>query len=247
MDIQSETLLHASYVDHFIKDGVVIFKQLFNISQLEIIANEVKQIRQVVMKKIANMERPIKTYSDIAERELGRLDYRCGFTSSQFDSIAKPIIQIIQRLSPNIDFRYYWGAIPSLGGSGPTAIHRDVYPILNKTQGNDLDLLDLNLPPYYFTVLIPLVQITKENGPTQFIKGSHRQGQVEEEKAAFYSPLLAPGDVTIFDGRILHRGSANQTQAERVIAYITFVANWYHDQTFMINDYLFPELSMRMR
>lgn len=242
MDTLPEIKKEGFYLDHFINDGVFVFENIFNAQELQKITNEITKIRDVVMRKISAMDRPLKTYSDIAERELGRLDYRCGFTADIFDELAKPIMALIKQLSPRIDFRYYWGAIPSLGGSGPTAMHRDVYPILNTTEGVNLDSIDISLPPYYFTVLIPLVKITQENGPTQFIKGSHRERIVDESMAEIYMPLLSPGDIVIFDGRTLHKGSANHTKDERLIAYITFVANWYHDQTFEINNYLFPEL-----
>lgn len=247
MDLHSEISATENWLEQFKKDGVFVFKQLFAPEKIQIIANEVDAIREIVMTRIATMDRPLKTYSDIAERELGRLDYRCGFTSPVFNEIAEPIVSLVKHMSPEIDFRYYWGAIPSLGGSGPTPIHRDVYSMLNTVVDNNLNYLDINLPAYYFTVLIPLVQITKENGPTQFIKGSHKHSIVDENKAELYAPLLSPGDIVIFDGRTLHQGSANNTAQERVIAYITFVANWYHDQTFVINEYLFPELSTQGR
>jgi ectoine hydroxylase-related dioxygenase (phytanoyl-CoA dioxygenase family) len=111
-------------------------------------------------------------------------------------------------------------------------------------EGENLSLFDINLPPYYFTVLIPLVEITPQNGPTKFIKGSYCKRIVDINKAEIYAPLLSPGDVVIFDGRTLHQGSANHTDDTRWIAYMTFVANWYHDQTFSINQMLFPELSV---
>ncbi len=164
------------------------------------------------MSKIRGMERPLKTYTDIAERQLGRFDYRCGFHAEIFSITAQPIIRLINTISPRIDFRHYWGAIPALGGSGPTNMHRDVYPMLNNIEGEDLSSYDINLPPYYFTVLIPLVEITQENGPTQFIRGSHNKAVVNISQAEIYAPLLSPGDIVIFDGRTLHQGSVNKTQ-----------------------------------
>lgn len=243
MDSTLEIKTQETHLEQLSKEGVVVFKKLLNETSINIIKNELSHIRAAVFKKIATMDRPLRTYSDIAERELGRLDYRCGFTSAIFEEIAQPIIHLIKQMSPQIDFQHYWGAIPSLGHSGPTAWHRDVYPILNNTEGQNLSEFDIDLPAYYFTVLIPLVTITEENGPTRFIKGTHRQMQVNVDETAAYAPLVTPGDVTIFDGRILHKGSANQTDSERLVAYITFVANWYHDQTFTINDYLFPDLA----
>lgn len=223
-----------------VHNGVAVFKELITPHKMRLMTQEILRNREVIFSKINSMERPLKTYSDIAERELGRLDFRCGFNADIFHQIEHPIIKIINAISPQITFRHYWGAITSLGGAGPTDLHRDVYPILNTCQDNDLDLLDINLPPYYFTVLMPLIKITHENGPTEFVQGSHREGFVDIDHAETYAPLLKPGDAVIFDGRTLHRGMANKTQNERMLAYITFVANWYHDQTFEINNYLFP-------
>lgn len=247
MHTQAEIQTKEFDVNKILSEGVCVFKKMITAEKIQKIKNEINAIQKMVMAKIENMERPIKTYSDIAERQLGRLDYRCGFTAEIFNEVAEPIVKLINKISPTVDFRHYWGAIPALGQTGPTDMHRDVYSILNTTESVNLDALDLSLPPYYFTVLIPLVEITKENGPTEFIKGSHHKQIVDENKAEIYAPLLSPGDITIFEGRTLHRGSANKTNDERLIAYITFVANWYHDQTFVINEYLFPELSSNGR
>lgn len=243
MDSVLENDLSSSYHHVLQRDGVIKINNAISASHIPILIQEINIIRALVMKKISGMERPIKTYTDIAERQLNRLDYRCGFTANIFDVVAKPILQMIKAISPTIDFRYYWGAIPSLPGSGPTDMHRDVYPFLNTAQGNNLDHHDIQLPPYYLTAFIPLVSITKENGPTEFVKGSHLHSCVDENEVEIYAPHLEPSDLIIFDGRTLHRGTPNQSQKEKLIAYITFAANWYHDQTFKINDYLFPELA----
>ncbi|EKD75866.1 MAG: hypothetical protein ACD_44C00001G0007 [uncultured bacterium] len=241
---RQEVKSKESYLDDMRRDGVIVLKSRILPPKIPALINEITKIRKIVMAKIHTMDRPLKTYSDIAERQLNRLDYRCGFTAEIFKEVGEPIIQLVKEISPMIDFRHYWGAIPSLGGSGPTDLHRDVYPFLNTSEGNNLDSLEIDLPPYYLTVFIPLVEITKENGPTEFIKGSHQKKIVDEAQAEIHAPLLSPGDIIIFDGRTLHRGTPNTTKHEKLIAYITFVANWYHDQTFEINNYLFPELAV---
>lgn len=230
-------------VTKFKHDGLLVVENILNKLQIQGLSEEIDKIRRLVAKKIQFMPRPLAVYSDIAERHLGRLDYRCGFTADIFAHCGIPIIQLIKTLSPTIDFRHYWGAIPSHSGSGPTDLHRDVYPMLNTSKDYNLDEIDINLPPYYFTVLIPLVKLTQENGPTEFVKGSHNQAVANIQTPEIFAPLLNPGDIVIFDGRTLHRGAANYSKTERVVAYITFVANWYHDQTFVINNYLFPELA----
>lgn len=234
------------YLEEMQNDGVCIIKNKISDKQIDIITKEIAKIKAYILAKISTMDRPLKKHTDITERYLNRLDFRCGFNHEIFDEVAAPIVQIIKKMSPLIDFKYYWGAIPSQGGAGPTNLHRDVYPLLNITEGVNLGPIDINLPPYYFTVLIPLVQITRENGPTEFVKGSKFHEIVDEATAEIYAPLSTPGDIIIFDGRTLHRGSANKTTEERMIAYITFMAEWYYDQTFVTNKYLFPELAKKI-
>ncbi len=242
MEAHLTTETSESYTHTMLKDGVLILRNMIHAKTIHALTTEINKIREIVMRKVNQMDRPLTIYSDIVERQPGRLDYRCGFTAEIFAKAAQPIIEVIKQLSPDIDFNHYWGVIPSQSGSGPTDMHRDVWPISNKTEGVNLGALDLILPIYYFTVLIPLVEITKENGPTEFIKGSHLEQIVEESNAQIFSPLLQPGDVVIFDGRTLHRGSPNNSAQEKLLAYITFTATWYHDQTFTVNNYLFPEL-----
>lgn len=237
------TLALDSRIAQLKSEGVCVFKEYLEMQHIQFLQNEIKNIGMVVTAKLKQMTRPIQTYTDIAERELCRLDYRCGFNADIFQEIAAPIIKIIKSASPTIDFKHYWGVITALPGAGPTDWHRDVYPILNTTVGQNLSHFDLSLPPYYFTVLMPLVEITAENGPTAFIKGSQREAKCVVNPDEIYAPLSQPGDLIIFEGRTMHCGQANRSHGERMIAYITFVANWYHDQTFVVNQYLFPELA----
>lgn len=247
MDTHSEKRTKDCFVDEMQNDGVSVIKKMIDPEKIKILVQEINSIRDYINKKISNMERPLKKHTDITERYLDRLDFRCGFTAEIFHQVAEPISEIIKKMSPLIDFNHYWGAIPSLAGAGPTNIHRDIYSLLNTTENVNLCHLDVQLPPYYFTVLIPLVEITRENGPTEFIKGSHKIEIVDEKNAEIYAPLTSPGDIVIFEGRTLHRGSANHSQHERMVAYITYTAEWYHDQTFVVNNYLFPELATKGR
>lgn len=234
------------FIDDMKRDGVIVFKNIIDVEKISKLMTEIKKIGHIVLSKVNTMQRPLKTYSDIAERHSGRLDYRCGFSADIFKQTAEPIINIVRQLSPKIDFKHYWGVVTSLSHSEPTDMHRDVYPILNNVTDQNLCSYDVALPPYYFTVLIPLVNITHEMGPTQFIKGSQDKQFVNIDKSEIYAPLLSPGDIVIFDGRTLHQGLPNKTTQERLVAYITFVAKWYFDQTFVENNYLFPEYICQM-
>jgi ectoine hydroxylase-related dioxygenase (phytanoyl-CoA dioxygenase family) len=233
-----------SYLDSMKKEGVFVFDKILDDKKIQLLVSEIKKISKIVISKVNTMERPLKTYSDIAERHFGRLDYRCGFTADIFKQAAEPIIKLVKTLSPQVDFKHYWGVVTSLSHAEATDMHRDVYPILNDVIDQNLCSHDISLPPYYFTVLIPLVKITKEMGPTEFIRGSNNRQVVDISKETIYAPLLSPGDIVVFDGRTLHRGLPNHTNKERLVAYITFIAKWYYDQTFVENNYLFPELAI---
>ena len=90
--------------------------------------------------------------------------------------------------------------------------------------------------PGFFNVFIPLVDVTAELGPTEFVPGTHRQGGASGggffdllgagASAASVSPECAAGDLLIFDYRVRHRGVGNRSRgpgATRPVAYLTCV------------------------
>jgi hypothetical protein len=69
----------------------------------------------------------------------------------------------------------------------------------------------LALPPHALTMFVPLVDLTHENGPTEFAPGSHRlrlaDGPADDAPRA---AILAPaGSAIVFDYRTWHRGLPN--------------------------------------
>ena len=91
------------------------------------------------------------------------------------------------------------------------------------------------LPPQGLVVVIPLVRMDKETGPTQFATGTqynygleHWSNLVEEGKHPM--PLLKPegdpGDIVVFDLRLRHRGTANKSDRRRPIMYLGYVQQW---------------------
>jgi len=79
----------------------------------------------------------------------------------------------------------------------------------------------------FFNVFVPLVDVTAENGPTQFQPGS--QAPVPTGGFAFMAapqqhkaPHLKIGEVLIFDYRVRHRGLANSSESDRPVAYLVY-------------------------
>lgn len=91
------------------------------------------------------------------------------------------------------------------------------------------DSLVMKLNPFYYTVLIPLDDITEENGRTEFIVGSHRLTYNEAQGNEWVKIDVKSGSVVVFDGRIFHRASAHPSNHPRQIIYLVFHRDWYVD------------------
>ena len=98
-------------------------------------------------------------------------------------------------------------------------------------------------PALLHTVFVALQDVTSEHGPTRFVPGTHSdeasygrfeaKGDVtglssEDGPPLSYTSLLMRGEASLYDGRILHCGSANTAVASsdsdglRVMFYMTF-------------------------
>ena len=95
------------------------------------------------------------------------------------------------------------------------------------------------LPPHALTVFFPLVDVTDENGPTEFALGSHRPGHEYDaadaaDEAAAGAPPRAPicaraGSAVVFDYRTWHRGLPNRSMADRPVLYAVVSRPWWKD------------------
>ena len=126
----------------------------------------------------------------------------------------------------------HMGILTSNSNSDSGMWHRDVVNICGESDkdGNyDDSKMVHDFEPFYFNILIPLVPLTKENGSTEFILGSHKAtyNELTGTKGVQYSTDI--GDVIIFDGRIFHRGRENKTNMSRTIIYSVYHRSWYYE------------------
>jgi ectoine hydroxylase-related dioxygenase (phytanoyl-CoA dioxygenase family) len=124
------------------------------------------------------------------------------------------------------------GAIISLPGAAEQALHTDTPHLFE---------IDSHLPPHYINVFAPTTDSADGVGQTAFVHASHRLNTASRllsptsslEKAwhgALVRPRLEPGDVLLFDCRILHFGLANESAStERPILYTNITLNWFTD------------------
>ena len=99
-------------------------------------------------------------------------------------------------------------------------------------------------------LVAPLVDLTIQNGPTQFLPGSHLKhafdwtrtreflnGAKEESFGRAVQQLVTPpitltapaGAAILFDVRLLHRGTGNRSPDPREIVYMGYAQKWYKD------------------
>ena len=69
---------------------------------------------------------------------------------------------------------------------------------------------------------VPLVPLTDANGPTALALGSHTGPEHRPACPRVVRPLLNAGEVLLFDWRTWHRGCANNSAADRPVAYVTY-------------------------
>ena len=96
----------------------------------------------------------------------------------------------------------------------------------------------VHLPPYLVNLFIPLVDLTAENGPTEFRPGTHRLSVADTDVAPI-SALLKAGCALIFDYRLEHRGLGNKTTEPRPVLYFTFgseVDSWNFKFPFLLSS-----------
>ena len=191
-------------------------------------------------------------YKDTIILDMGKNRY--DFTYN-LDNLKKLIVlpqsitNILQR-TLQCEYDYYYGGLPietisnnihtytHIDGNGNGYWHRDAYSLFND------ETIDLSLPPFYYTMLIPLDNIDEYSGGTEFILGSYKTNLsrmniitnnnldkwINENPDKRYIPKLNIGDVCLFHGYTIHRGLYNHTRNNRNMLYIVFKKNWYNDE-----------------
>jgi len=85
---------------------------------------------------------------------------------------------------------------------------------------------EVQLPCHILTVFVPLVDLSAENGATEFSLGTHLHDCEDLGERVIE---CSAGSAIIFDYRVLHRGTANRTTADRPILYFTYARSGFDD------------------
>jgi hypothetical protein len=114
---------------------------------------------------------------------------------------------------------------PTLG-SDYQDIHSDAPPLFSEE--------NLSTPSFQLAVNFPLCDVTKENGPLEITRGTHRipklegLAKIESGEIPIESIEMKMGDVMVRDVRCLHRGTPNRTDTPRPMVVIGYSRKWLY-------------------
>ncbi|MEZ4448504.1 MAG: phytanoyl-CoA dioxygenase family protein [Nannocystaceae bacterium] len=190
-------------------------------------------------------------YRELVARAPGRYDMLYGtdappFTDREVRDNPRwmPLIRSLLGADATL---FFCGLLMTRGGASDQPWHTDGEHLF----GPEVPIL----PAHCVNVFLPLVDITIDNGGTEFCPGSHfltvgipeiyEQSPAHVDRIGFRGRPLAltvpAGSAVIFDYRLLHRGLANRTDRSRPILYLTFAAPWFRDVHNFPARRLFPE------
>ena len=238
-------------INQLVEDGVTIIKGAYSIEKI----NELKSFSQELHLPIKNLlNNPIESekcksiYKYETHFDIERTYYKNCYTLNNIQAIEivkgrydisylecqkelnLKVQEIINHFMKPDNRSYTWGLLTSSTQSDNGHWHRDTVNIngdADKEGNYDDSPMVYHLKPFYFTVLIPLVPLNKENGTPEFIRGSHRmtyRDTIGKEHLRMDTEL---GDIIIFDGRIFHRGCANHSEKARPVLYNMIHRDWY--------------------
>jgi len=116
------------------------------------------------------------------------------------------------------------GVVISHGGATRQEAHRDSSPLFDGLE------MDLDLPIFCLMVLVPLIDVSVDMGPTEYWPGSHRIR--DTGLAMSVPPIQVPveaGTVCLHDSRLVHRGGNNVAGPVRPLLYFGFHRSWHFD------------------
>jgi hypothetical protein len=187
--------------------------------------------------------------TSILDMSRSRYDFTYGLENIKIQSTI--VNYIMQKMLKN-EYNSYLGGLPLLPSANANKHnttersigkwHRDAYSLFDNEE------IDLTLPPFYYTILIPLFPMQASHGRnTEFIVGSHRinlaqQGITNSDELNHWCHNqkkikinCKPGDVCIFHGYTIHRGVELDNDTRDIVSgnellYAVYKKNWYNDE-----------------
>lgn len=233
---EAETL---RYTHSLRKLGYAVLRDAFPAAQLARTANDLSRFSDAAW---------IERYASTEAMLVGEQRYQVtppftGAIASTEICRAPKVVAVLERLLGLDLVLASVGAVIAMPGAAQQHTHRDFQGLFPETQ------IDAVLPTFAVTVIIPLVEVTEENGPTLIWPGSNRNAAPDNhwDDQRAVRPLLQVGDCLMMDYRVVHAGAPNRSNRARPILYNVYSRPWFRDHlNYRILPRIgFPEISVR--
>ena len=191
-------------------------------------------------------------YAEVVHRAKGRYDVLDGINGEPlFADRAELLAPVVRRVLGDDAHMLFNGLLMTISPSAEQLWHADGEHLFSGTHpdtvadGRAADgAAPEALPAHCINVFVPLVDLTLDNGTTEFCLGTHNdtgissdivwQRQGWRDAIGHTAPpvaMTAPaGSVVLFDYRVLHRGlECREGQPRRPVLYYTFARRWFSD------------------
>ena len=212
-------LLIKTAKDLFAENGVLLIKNLFS-------QDLITKLNQSFFQQY-NAYFEDKDHADALEvgvkRKMLTLNFQAPFNNPNL--YGNPLLMYLMKALLGKDFILgSFGAVIALPGAEQQHIHQD-HPALFEDEA-----LDLKLPSFAITVVVPLIDLTPATGSTQVWKGSHRFSPSEELEDKYSSvPFVPTGSCYLMDYQLWHGGTPNISHQVRPLLYIVYYRSWFQE------------------
>jgi len=220
---QTESAAHAAFQEH----GCVLLRGALAPTTIEAMYREyvaqfggldVAEMRDQAAQRPPNWLSQVGTARyDITLRMTGALGSTEVFANPLLLKFLCPLLGVDLQLNS-------FTVVVSHPGAPHQRAHRD-YPHLFFEPGIGLDL-----PVHAVNVVVPLIDVDLETGPTGVWLGSHRSGDTAQQIESLTVCQLRRGDCMLMDYRTLHAGLPNRSGQARPIVYLVYARPWFFDQ-----------------
>lgn len=172
-------------------------------------------------------------FAELVQRDGGRLDVRFQMDRGAYVApglVYNPVVYpLVKALLGGGDVNLLYAGVMWAKG------HADQTPQRWHGDGGHLFTENGHQPPHCINVFYPLIDLTPDHGPTEFMPGTHRLGRFNDGGsgsaggAATVGLCCRAGGCVLFDYRIKHRGGANITSQDRPVLYLAYGKPWFRD------------------
>ena len=202
------------------KNGVLQVNNLFN-----------KTLINSLYRSFYNDYKPYFEYKEYADslevgdkRRMITIDVKNDFNRPELYANSY-LLSLMQKVLGEELILGSYGVVIALPGAEHQHVHRDHPSLFGDEE------IDMKLPSFAVTAVIPLVDLTRETGSTRVWKKSHRQPRSQREFPMSGSdvPYMSTGSCYLMDYQLVHGGTANISKIVRPILYLIYYRSWFRE------------------